>query len=750
MRPRWLSIVPVAMLSVVMLGSLMMLSEAVQNSARFGQLYVALLAINGLGLFTFIVLIGINVWRLVVQVRRQQPGARLTVRLVSLFIALAVAPVVVLYGFSLHFLRQGIDSWFDVRIDRALADSLDLSRAALEIRMRELHQLTRQLAEEIGEGGAPVAPLALARLRDPGDFMVANAPGQGGFRLDSLRERSGAHELLLLSSTGGLLASSTLDDTQIVPNLPPETMLLQLKQGQSYIGLDPIRGEGLYVRVAVPVPGLAMSRDGRILQALYPVAGRMNRLAGEVEAAYAKFTELAYLREQLKLSFIMSLTLVLLFSVFCAVWAAFASARRLVAPLRDLADGTAAVARGNYETTLPVTTRDEIGFLALSFNEMTRRIAAARDEARASRDEVDSQRAYLAAVLGRLSSGVLTLDGDGRIRTSNPSAAQMLGLAEETLAGVALAEVAERHPALAPLVDAVAPRLGAADWQAEAVLMGAGGRQILMCRGTTLPDAAGSVVVFDDITALVQAQRDAAWGEAARRLAHEIKNPLTPIQLSAERLRHKYLRTMRPEDAGVLDRLTNTIVQQVETMKGMVNAFSEYARAPRLQPQATDLGALAEEVAELFRSSEGEVSIETEVAAGLPPVHADPGRLRQVLNNLVKNALEAVGTEVAPLVRIAVRHLPGAVSPQVEIMVEDNGDGVPEAMLASVFDPYVTTKPKGTGLGLAIVRKIIEEHGGLVRIENKPAGGACVIIRLPVNSRGGPAEAARQTQKDAV
>ncbi|MBZ0171911.1 MAG: GHKL domain-containing protein, partial [Phycisphaerales bacterium] len=374
------------------------------------------------------------------------------------------------------------------------------------------------------------------------------------------------------------------------------------------------------------------------------------------------------------------------------------------------------------------------------------------------RDEVDAQRGYLAAVLGRLSSGVLTIDVDGHVRTANPSAALILGLGTEPLAGRALGDVAAHHTELAPLVEALEPHLAGSesDWQAEVIVFGIGGRQVLMCRGTTLPGTgtgaghSGHVIVFDDITALVQAQRNAAWGEAARRLAHEIKNPLTPIQLSAERLRHKYLHTMNAADADVLDRLTHTIVQQVETMKGMVNTFSEYARAPRMEQQPVDVNTLIEEVVDLFRSMKGVGAIDLDLEPGMLRVHADPNRLRQVLNNLIKNALEATPPVRAAHIRIATRCGQEANARYVEICVEDEGEGVPQALTASIFDPYVTTKTRGTGLGLAIVRKIIEEHGGVVWLENKSDTGARIIIRLPSSTRVALAEHVRNLQKDAV
>jgi len=752
-RGRVIGVMPVALLCVAMLASLVMLSDAVQNSARFGQLYSLLLVLNLAGLATFVVLILVNLRRLALALRRREPGIRMTVRLLKIFIVLAVVPVSIVYGFSMHFLTSGIDSWFDVRIDKALQDSLELSKRSLDLRMRELLRLTQGMALELAEGSTPNTPLNLDRLRNPESIIVANSLEVGSVDLDTLRQRSGAHEMALITRSGKLIASSSFYG-DIVPNLPSEHILLQLRQGRSYIGLDPVRGKDLYIRVAVNVPGSQLGRESRVLQALYPVAGQISDLAENVEMAYAEYTRLAYLRDQLKLSFALSLTLVLLFSVFAAVWAALYSAQRLSAPVRDLALGTEAVAKGDYETTLPVTSRDELGFLVSSFNEMTRRIAKARDEAQHSRDEVESQREYLQAVLERLTSGVLTFDERGRVRTANQAACEILGTEPERLSGGTMAELAGELPYLEPLERALKPLLGRrqGDWQEQVVLFGSSGRQVLMCRGTTLQNLqsglADYVVVFDDVTALIQAQRKAAWSEAARRLAHEIKNPLTPIQLSAERLRQKYLRRMDAHDRETMDRLTHTIIQQVETMKGMVNTFSDYAKAPKIQPRAVDLNQLAEEVAELFRSMDGAPGIATELDSAAPLIDADPARLRQVLNNLIKNAVEA-GREGQPAhVVVTTRFVENEHGRFVQLDVRDSGSGIEPDILAAAFDPYVTSKPRGTGLGLAIVKKIIEEHGGVVTMRNRPEGGAEVSIRLSVEN--GQAEAGQAPARREV
>ncbi|HKK04589.1 MAG TPA: ATP-binding protein [Gammaproteobacteria bacterium] len=706
---------PVLLLLVLLLASLYLMSGATHNSALFSRLYSVLLGINALAIVLLVTLIGKHMYRLVRQYRQHVAGSRLTARLVIMFIVLAVTPVSVVYYFSLDFLQRGIDSWFDVRVEKALDDSLELSRTSLDVRMRELLRQTRQMTPELANTPDSMAALALNDIRTDSD----------------------ATELTLFSANGRIIASSGTDTSSIVPARPDDATMLQLRQGSDYVGLDPIRDSGLHVRVAVRVPSPNPVGEARVLQALYPVTERMNTLANSVQAAYAQYKELAYLRKPLKYSFILTLSLVLLLSLLTAVWAAFFSARRLVAPITDLAEGTRAVAAGNYDKRLPLPGKDELGFLVRSFNEMTHKIALARDAAARSQEQAEAQHAYLEAVLVRLSSGVLTIDRDRVLHTSNRAADQILGVELGEFVGRSLDEVRSEHPHTRHFIDAITPHVsdGEQEWRDEIILFGAGGRQVLMCRGTRLPDVAGiragHVLVFDDITALIQAQRDAAWGEVARRLAHEIKNPLTPIQLSAERLRHKYLGKMNAKDADVLDRSTHTIVQQVEAMKEMVKAFSDYARMPQLDLEPIDLNAVINEVLDLYRGDRA-VKYLVNLDAKMPRVEGDIGRLRQLLHNLIKNALEAMESRGDARLSVTTRCMEEASCRFVEIRVQDNGPGIPSEMLGQLFEPYVTTKPKGTGLGLAIVKKIVEEHGGLLWAENPNTGGALVVIRLPV------------------
>ncbi len=704
-------------LFVFMLASLVMMSEALQNSDRFDRLYSGLLLFISIGLVTLTILIGLNLRRLIRQLRRRIPGSRMTVRMVVMLAALSVTPVLIVYYFSLDFLHRGIDNWFDLEFEQALDDSLELSRLALDLRMKEILKQNEQIAREFTEISNAAVP----------------------FEIDEYRIRSGAEEFTLLTRQGSIIASSTSDTLSFVPTQPNEAILFQVQQGSSYIGLDTIRDSGLSIRVAVNVPALDIADGDRIILALFPVTPRINDLAKNVESSYIKYKELSYLREQLKVSFILILTLVLLFSIFSAVWAAFYSARRLAAPIRDLAEGTRAVAEGDYNMQLPVTSRDELGFLVASFNQMTRKIGIARDEVSRSQQEAEAQRAYIEAVLGRLSSGVMVLDSDKTLRTANISSGTILAADITALIGLPLNEIASRYQYLEEFIADISADLDKrGDWAEQMTVFGASGRQILMCRGTSLSLGGVSqdkvyVIVFDDITALIQGQRDAAWSEMARRLAHEIKNPLTPIKLAAERLRHKYLATMNKEYADTLDRLTITIIQQVETMRDMVNDFSDYARAPVTSPELIDINELLQEVVDLYSTMDAKIEIEMQPGKDVPRIMADPSRLRQVFNNLLNNAIDAISGQQNMKLIIGSKRITETGADFIEIRLTDAGPGIEADIIGNLFEPYVTTKQKGTGLGLAIVKKIIEEHGGIVWLENNDNGqGACAVIRLPM------------------
>lgn len=705
------------LLSVLLILSLYLLSAATENSSRFGRLYLWLLLINGVVLVALSGLIINNLQRLVRSVRARETGSRLTLRLMALFVVLAVLPGLVVYGFSMQFLQRGVDSWFDVRVENALEDALALSQASLDQRMRDMQQRLEEAARDLADVSSDMAPITL------GD----------------LRARTGASELTLIGENGRIIAASSMETDSILPHRPEESILLQLRQGRPYVGLDPIENAGLHIRALVRAPGPDGPGNTRILQGLFQVSPRINDLADEVETAFSEYRELAYLRGPLKDSFILTLSLVLLVSLLFAVWSAFYLARRLVAPVSRLAEGTRAMAAGEYGTQLPPAGNDELGFLVRSFNDMSRRVADVRDAARQSQALVESQRAYLETVLGRLSSGVLALGRDGTLRTYNQAAEDILSVPLHEATGQPLSALVERFPDFSPFVERIEahPHGAEGEWRAELSLDTREGRRSLICSGAMLPGGAeggGEVIVFDDVTTLIQAQRDAAWGEVARRLAHEIRNPLTPIQLSAERLQHKVGNRLSGEEAALLQRSTDTIIHQVEAMKDMVQAFSEYARPPVLELQRVDLNALVQEVAELYRGQAARASIRTDLDERLPELEADAGRLRQLLNNLIRNALEADDGGACEIV-VSTRCSRGRHAGSIELDIEDNGPGFADTMLDQLFEPYVSTKPRGSGLGLAIVKKIVEEHNGSISARNVD-GGARLSVRLPTGEKG--------------
>ena len=705
-------------LFIFMLSSLLMMSKSLQNSELFDRFYLGLLLFNALGLISLSILIILNLKRLIRQLKNRVIGARMTIRIVVLFSLLSVTPVLIVYYFSLDFLHRGIDSWFDLRIEQALDDSLELSRLALDVRMRELLNTTEKIAEE---------------LSDTNDVELPS-------HIDQIRDRINADELTLLTRKGVIVVSSSEDTKSLIPDTPEETILLQLIQNNSYIGIDLIENKGLVIRAVVNVPMIGIGSTEKIIQALFPMSERMNQLSENVQTSFIEYKELSYLREQLKFSFIIILTLVLLFSVFSAVWAAFYSARTLAAPIKDLAQGTRAIAKGNYNTKLPVPSNDELGFLVASFNDMTDKISQARDTAKNSQKESESQQIYLETILSRLSSGVIVFNKDGKIEKSNISAAQILQIEVTILNQKNIDDLINNFSKLKSFFECISNNINEKtnDWREQIILSKKTGNQILLINGTVLTSSDNSkikhIVVFDEITALIQGQRDAAWSEVARRLAHEIKNPLTPIQLAAERLRSKYLLSLDTNNVETLDRMTNTIIQQVETMKDMVNDFSDYARPAEFKEEEIEIINLLQEGVDLFSNMNCGNKIEMDIKTNLPKIHGDEKKLRRVLNNVLTNAVDANSIGDHNLLKISAKTVNIEDNEIIEIRVIDSGPGIDPLVENNLLEPYITTKEKGTGLGLAIVKKIIDEHSGTFWLENnKEEDGACAVIRLPVN-----------------
>ena len=718
------------LLSAFLLIASVLLSRAAGNDELFGDFYSALILLNVIGISLLALMSAFQIWRLIGQFRARVLGSRLTLRFVGTFAVLALIPLAVVYYFAVQFLSRGIDSWFDVQIEQALDDALLLGRSSLEsIKLDVVDQL-RDDADKI--------------QRAESNFEVFQL-------LDELRQANDFEEMSLHSMSGEILASSSRDSISLIPDVPDERVIRQLRQGKVYSEIEPIAGGGLQLRVAIRMAGRQVGDIGRVLQVLDPLPLRYSRLAESVESASAEYEKLQYLRRPLTFSFVLTLSLVTLMTLLIALLIAIYLARRLVAPLRDLAEGTQAVAQGDYGKQLPVTSGDELGVLVSSFNRMTQEISSAQTAVRNSQFEAEKQSAYLETVLAHLSSGVMSFDGARQLRTHNAAAERILHTLLGTFVESSIAEMIKALPTVEPLLNMIDQGISddVSEWQKEISINSPLGQQTLVCSGTKLSGAeteSGCVVVFDDATTLIKAQRDAAWGEVARRLAHEIKNPLTPIQLSAERIRRRYLDKVEKDDREILDRATRTIAQQVESMKSMVNAFSDYAQPVISRPKRLDINTLIRDITELHIAHLTRIRFLFDLADDLPLVMTDPAGIRQVLNNLIINASDALGDKGGEL-KLSTRIDP--VKDNLLVLeLQDNGPGFPAELLDRIFEPYVTTKTSGSGLGLPISRRIIEENSGTMRAANLPKGGAVVIIQLPVTPSQGTSIDERQGKRE--
>jgi nitrogen fixation/metabolism regulation signal transduction histidine kinase len=672
---------------------LFLLASASADTTLFARHYPLLLGLNASLAALLAALVAYQLIALVRRYRARVFGARLTLRLLGRFALLAVVPGLIVYAVSLHFLTRSIESWFDVKVDAALEGGISLGQQAIDQMMSDLQGKARAMAQE---------------LTDRSNAQVVT-------RLERMREQVGVEEAVLVSATGRVLASASEDITKLIPELPGAQALRQARLNRGYTTVDSAAGRPLSLRVIVPLDTRDLADGARFLQLRQAVPPTFAKSAEAVEVAYRDYRELAISRDGLKRIYLVTLTFALLMALFVAVAVAVTQSNLLAEPLANLAQATQAVARGDFSGQTPVTSRDELGVLTESFNSMTRQLGEARRIGESNRLAQEAAKAHLENILANLSAGVLVFDHNLELSISNHGAESILGAELESFSAGLREQFIEN---------------GDKSWQLDLTLKTSG--KTLHARGSRLPMATGGgyVLVFDDITHLIQAQRATAWAEVARRLAHEIKNPLTPIQLSAERLQMKLSDRLSPADAASLKRATDTIVNQVAALKAMVDDFTDYARLPAPAPARLDLNDLVTEVLELYENSN--IPITKKLAEGLPAVWADTAQIRQVIHNLVQNSQDALeharlnGNEAAIEIRTDL------AGDNVRLVVSDNGGGFPEAFMARIFEPYATTKARGTGLGLAIVKKIVDEHQGTIAIENLPNRGASVSVLLPL------------------
>lgn len=700
---------------------IVLLFRASSNNEFFADHYPWLF---GLGLaltIGLLSLIGYQIYGLVRKLRSQVFGSKLALRLMAVFAMMAIIPGGLVYAISVQFLGRSIDSWFDVPVDKALEGAVNLGKNVFD----------SALTETLRKGQEAVAVL---------QAQENSALATDAEAMRKIRVQYGFDEIALFATDGRPLASASLATTRtsIFGDKPSIEELREVGRKAPIKVIETLSDRNIYARVVVYVPATVLEPTPRLMQIVNALAADVVADAKIVESGRNDYTKLALQRDGLKNLFSLTLTLALSLTLFSAIALSFFLSEKLSAPLSALAESTRAIARGDFSKLNPVKSRDEFGVLTQSFNTMTRQLGEASNVVARKQQELENANTYLESILANLTSGVMTLDERLYVKTINSNAERMLGFNHHALRGVRLPDWGQSQPQLQPLIDEITKQLATPrdkPWERQIVYEGTAGRRTLLVRATKLPATidSGFVFVFDDITSLIQVQRDAAWGEVARRLAHEIKNPLTPIQLSAERLQMKLSGKLPAAEQEILQRSTNTIVAQVGALKGMVDDFSLYSRSSRLKPVMLSLNELARDVLVMYESMA--VTLDVQLNADVPMIAADPGLLRQVLHNLLQNALDASAGAGAP--RIIIRTELAANTKDIDeaslvrLIVEDNGSGISEEVKTKIFEPYVTTKPKGTGLGLAIVKKIIDEHHGSISVTNIKPTGARVEIELP-------------------
>jgi len=701
-----------------------MLGISTKDPNQSSTINTWLIPINITVLIILSCLIIYNVFIALKHLRSKKAGSRFTLRLMYAFSLLTVLPILVVSYFSMNFIGDRIDNWFDVKIEGALDDSLELARNSLEIRMRQhLFNL-----ERVGN--------ALSRV-DKHDYSSF---------IDQQTKAMGAFEIVLFDTNKRVLVYSTEETGTLLPRFPTEDIIRKLSTRNYMYQLEPVGEDGLFSRVAIKISPTT-SRSQLILTSLFAFSDKERVLANNVQDTYTQYEEISYQKDLIKRGFRITLLLIMLLSMLFSVWAAFIYSIRLTKPVRHLLEATQAVASGDLQKKLEVDKNDDFSLLARSFNLMTARLSTAQKDSAESQRQVQRQHDYLNTVLGSLTSSVITLDNNFQVRRINRAAEKLFDIKLSELKGKSLKKVASQTEGLLPFYSSVMPYLLKSkdslkeedrDWQIELTLILEHVKHNLVCRGLVLPELIdgelGYVLVIDDISEVIQAEHDAAWGEVARRLAHEIKNPLTPIRLSAERLQHRLKPQLEGDSAELLERMSKTIVHQVDSMKTMVDAFSEYAKIPELSLKNININNLIREVVELYKINQSNAEIILDLD-GSPILNIDGDRIRQLLVNLIKNALDAMyedeSNKDSTLAICSVIENLEDGKKQFKLTLSDNGPGIDETLLPHLFEPYKTTKVNGGGLGLAIVKRIVEEHDGRVLAKNNEEQGASIHIFLP-------------------
>ena len=709
-----LSLIGAVALAAVLL---VILATATSNTALFQEHYPVLLTLTGFVALALFLLVLELLRRLIDRYRRGLFGTRLMVRMATVFVLMTVLPVALIYVVAVQFLGRSIESWFDVPVEQALESGLSLGRASLESQLSDLTLRARSMARELAEVPHASWPQTLNRLRD----------------------QTGTQDALIITGAGRIITASGSQYLQLIPDLPPAAALRQARITRLYAAFESDdaspreRDKGLRLRVIVPITDDSRRVDDvRLLQLVQSVPTALATHAEAVQQGYAGYKALSSTRSGLKKLYGITLSLIFLLTLFAAVAGAFVLAGWLTGPLSELAAATRSVAEGDFRQVKDYARRGELGVLTRSFNVMTRQLQEARELVGRNQRELEQANARLESVLSNLNAGVLVLDSDLKLTLANVGAERIIGAPLADHLDRPLAEI-PRFGKLARDIRAAFNEQAAAglsSWQRQFSLHRDATRgerapdgsadQTILARGSILPERrVGYVIVFDDISEVISAQRAVAWSEVARRLAHEIKNPLTPIRLAAERLERKLRDKLAGTDAEFLHKSSQTIINQVQALSIMVDEFRDYARLPSARLAPLNLNALIEDVMHLYAGMSKSGVMHAYLAPDLPAVLGDRTQLRQVIHNLLQNAFDAIESRDHPRIDVSSEKLalPDG-TPAVRLVVRDNGEGFSPAMLARAFEPYVTSKSKGTGLGLAIVKKVVEEHGARIDLAN--------------------------------
>jgi len=729
-----------AIIVVIGLILLFLLTQATNNRELYERNYAWLFTINVVVASLLLVAVLWVGYRLIKRLRQGKFGSRLLVKLATIFALVGLAPGVLIYGVSYQFVSRSIETWFDVKVEGALEAGLNLGRVTLDALSDDLLVKSRVASGQLSQSPDAMTTVLLGRIVD----------------------QLGASEVAVWSASGHLVATAGETTFQLSPDKPTPSQLRSAKADRSLSwveGLEDAASGALTparIKVLLPISSgaLGLLPEQRYLLVTRALPAHLVANALAVEGAYREYQERALSRGGLKRMYIGTLTLSLFLAVFGAVLLAVILGNQIARPLLTLAEGVSQVASGDLTPKLAMEGKDELVGLTRAFASMTEQLSEARQTVQHSMARVDAARANLQTILDNLTAGVIVLGEQGEIRSSNPGAARILGVPLSTYEGQRLEDVDGLRDfgrdVQQQFTEFVAHRgdREADHWQQSFQLGGGNSTSMtnpferaltLVARGAKLPESA-RLLVFDDISEIVSAQRAQAWGEVARRLAHEIKNPLTPIQLSAERLEMKLTGKLQPPEQAILVKSVKTIVDQVDAMKRLVNEFRDYARLPAAELKPVDLNAMVLDVMQLYDGEASTVPVRLELDPLCPMVRGDAQQLRQVIHNLVQNAQDASETTALNPeedASIVLRTQWQPTMKKVRLSVIDRGTGFPEHILKRAFEPYVTTKAKGTGLGLAVVKKIADEHGTRVdianRVEDGTVTGAQVSLSLPAD-----------------